>query len=137
MDHRYGGGDYPHYFDEKSSGGDYRANTIPATKVYPLWDNLRSMKNMHPSNQEKSYQEQCLSDGITCRSCVEHTARTVSSVCPGMTAAQAGQTFRAIYFHPDCLINEHDFQWAYLEADGQVNPLLSKKTGPLVQIQAA
>jgi len=52
-----------------------------------------------------------------------------------MTAAHAGQTFRRMYSQPDCLINEHDFQWAYLEADGQVNPLLSKKTGPLVQIQ--
>jgi len=93
------------------------------------------MKNMHPSHQEKSYQEQCLSDGLSCRSCVEHTARSVASVCPGMTAAQAGQTFRRMYSQPDCLINEHDFQWAYLEADGQVNPLLSKKTGPLVQIQ--
>jgi hypothetical protein len=54
-----------------------------------------------------------------------------------MTPEQAGQTFRHIYSHPDCLINEHDFQWAYLEADGQVAPVASKKIGTLVQIQAA
>jgi len=42
-----------------------------------------------------------------------------------------------MYSDADCLINEHDFQWAYLEADGQVMPTLSKKIVPLVQIQAA
>lgn len=87
---------------------------------------------MHPS-----YQEQCWNDGITCRSCVEHAARSVATVCPGMTADQAGQTFRRMYSHPECLINQHDFQWAYLEADGQVAPMISKKIVPLVQIQAA
>jgi hypothetical protein len=54
-----------------------------------------------------------------------------------MTADQAGQTFRRMYSHPECLINQHDFQWAYLEADGQVAPMISKKIVPLVQIQAA
>ncbi len=56
---------------------------------------------------------------------------------PPVTAEQAGRTFRRMYSHPDCLINEHDFQWAYLEADGQVAPMTSKKIVPLVQIQAA
>jgi hypothetical protein len=55
----------------------------------------------------------------------------------GHDPEQAGQTFRLLYSHPDCLINEHDFQWAYLEADGQVAPIASKKIAPLVQIQAA
>jgi len=68
---------------------------------------------------------------------VGHAARSVATVCSGLTAEQAGQTFRKMYSHADCLINEHDFQWAYLEADGQVMPMLSKKIVPLVQIQAA
>ncbi|MCA2962489.1 MAG: hypothetical protein INH40_01135 [Acidobacteriaceae bacterium] len=92
---------------------------------------------MHPSHQAHSYQEQCWQDGLSCRSCVEYTARSVAALCSGMTPEQAGQTFRHIYSHPDCLINEHDFQWAYLEADGQVAPVASKKIGTLVQIQAA
>ncbi len=86
---------------------------------------------------QPSYQEQCWSDGITCRSCVGHAARSVATVCSGLTAEQAGQTFRKMYSDADCLINEHDFQWAYLEADGQVVPMVSKKIVPLVQIQAA
>lgn len=92
---------------------------------------------MQPSQQAQSYQEQCRQDGISCRSCVGHTARSVATLSSGMTPEQAGQTFRLLYSHPDCLINEHDFQWAYLEADGQVAPIASKKIGPLVQIQAA
>ena len=86
---------------------------------------------------QPSYQEQCWQDGITCRSCVGHAARSVATVCSGLTAEQAGQTFRKMYSDSDCLLNEHDFQWAYLEADGQVLPMLSKKIVPLVQIQAA
>ncbi len=84
-----------------------------------------------------SYQEQCWRDGITCRSCVGHAARSVATVCSGLTAEQAGQTFRKMFLNADCLINEHDFQWAYLEADGQVMPMVSKKIVALVQIQAA
>ena len=86
---------------------------------------------------QPSYQERCWQDGITCRSCVGRAARSVATVCSGLTAEQAGQTFRKMYSDPDCLLNEHDFQWAYLEADGQVLPVLSKKMVALVQIQAA
>ena len=95
---------------------------------------------------QPSYQERCWQDGITCRSCVGRAARSVATVCSGLTAEQAGQTFRKeqagqtfrkMYSDADCLLNEHDFQWAYLEADWQVLPMLSKKIVALVQIQAA
>ena len=86
---------------------------------------------------QPSYQEHCWRDRVICRSFVIHAARSVATVCSGLTAEQAGQTFRKMYSDPDCLLNEHDFQWAYLEADGQVLPVLSKKIVALVQIQAA
>ncbi len=88
-------------------------------------------------DQEEVTREKCWNDGITCLSCIGHAARSVASVCADMTADQSAQVFRRMFTASDCLLNEHAFQWAYAEADGQVQPLQSKKAGKPDQKKAA
>ncbi len=78
------------------------------------------------SDLEAVTREKCWSDGITCRSCVGHAARSVAALCPNMTPTQSGQTFRRMFEATDCLFNETEFKWAYAVACGQPDPLAER-----------
>ena len=54
-----------------------------------------------------------------------------------MTADQSAQVFHRMFTASDCLLKEQTFEWAYAEADGQLQPLHIVKCGGPGQVKAA
>ena len=83
----------------------------------PLWDENRP--------------ESCLKVGLDCRTCVQRSASSVASVCPGLGSAGAEQVFLQIFPSEGCAPMLAAFAAAYAEMDA------GRRASPLSIVVAA
>src|SRR5581483_128367 len=61
--------------------------------------------------------EACLSVGLDCRTCVQRSASSVATLCPGLGSAGAEELFFQIFPAPGCAPMAAAFAGAYAETE--------------------